>query len=184
MEIASSSGYSCTLSESRVCLMSLSDDLGRVLEDVPGARTWTRPRLLRAGVISAVVVACALVAAYYPKTMRDLGRMADENSSLDFQDRRIAGGNAVIARQDVLVYAETMIPRTAAYRVVKGPNLSETTGLEFYVEDYFRYFLMPRRPSDDASWIVCYGCDRAQWGNRFHVLVDVGDGNAIGRLRH
>ena len=30
---------------------------------------------------------------------------------------------------------------------------------------------MPRRPSPDARWIICYGCDRSELGDGFEVVV-------------
>ena len=142
-----------------------------------------RSRVLRVGVIGIVAIACAVAAVYYVNAIRDLDKKASDNSTLDFGDRQIAGGNAVVISQDSLVFARAIIPPTATYHVVTGPNLGETTGFEIYVEDYFRYFLMPRRPSDDASWIICYGCDTSQWGDRYEVLADTGNGVTIGRLR-
>lgn len=142
-----------------------------------------RLRVLRFGVIGIVVVACAVAAAYYVNAIRDLDTKASDNSALDFQDRQIAGGNAVVISQDPLAWARALIPPTATYRVVTGPHLSETTGFEIYVWEYFRYFLMPRRPSDDASWIICYGCDASQWGDSYEVLADAGNGVTVGRLR-
>jgi hypothetical protein len=142
-----------------------------------------RLRVLRFGVIGIVIVACVLAAAYYVNAIRDLDTKASDNSALDFQDRQIAGGSAVLISQDPLVLARALIPPNATYRVVAGPHLSDTTGFEEYVWEYFRYFLMPRRPSDDASWIICYGCDASQWGDRYEVLADAGNGVTFGRLR-
>ena len=127
--------------------------------------------------------ACTTLAIYYPRTIQRLGRTADENSALSFQDRAIAGGNGVVVTQDALVYAKAVIPRDASYQVVMGPNLpDQKRQFLAFVPDFFRYYLMPRRPSNAATWIVCYGCERARLGGRFQVVADLGDGIAVGRL--
>jgi hypothetical protein len=160
-----------------------SDEIGAADEDGAVTTDSLRLRVLRVGVIGIVVVACFVAAVYYVEAIRDLDRKAGDNSALDFQDRQIAGGNVVLISQDPLAWAKAIIPPTATYRVVTGPNLGETTGFETYVPDYFRYFLMPRRQTDDASWIICYGCDSSQWGDRYRVLADAGNGITVGRLR-
>jgi hypothetical protein len=42
---------------------------------------------------------------------------------------------------------------------------------------------MPRRPSESASWILCYGCDRNALGAPLDVLWHDDKGIAVGRLR-
>ena len=44
-----------------------------------------------------MLAACTVLVIYYPRTIQSLDRRADENSSLSFQDRSIAGGNGVVA---------------------------------------------------------------------------------------
>jgi hypothetical protein len=149
------------------------------------AESWlTAGGLRRSGVAACVLAACTVLVIYYPRTIQSLDRRADENSSLSFQDRAIAGGNGVVVTQDALVYARAVIPRDASYQVVVGPNLpDQKRQFLAFVPDFFRYYLMPRRPSNAPSWIVCYGCERSRLGDRFQVVADIGEGIAIGRLR-
>ena len=89
-----------------------------------------------------------------------LGKLAGENSRLGYADREVAGGNGVIIDQGALYQARALIPAGASYRMLVGPHLQSATALsEPFAGVYFRYFLMPRRQADQASWIVCFGCD-------------------------
>ncbi len=64
-----------------------------------------------------------------------------------------------------------------------GPKLTKSTDLTLdFVASWLRYFLLPRRPSDDARWIVCVGCDTSEYGSRYHVLWQDDIGISIGRL--
>jgi hypothetical protein len=143
----------------------------------------------RATTISRVAVACAAIAAgfalgYFPRAVSRLGDAASENSRLSFADREIAGGNSIVVDQEAAFEARLLIPRQATYRVVAGPHLQGATPLTRpFVEGWFRYFLMPRRPARDASWIVCYGCDEAELGEAFHRRWRDLSGISIGRLR-
>ena len=38
---------------------------------------------------------------------------------------------------------------------------------------------MPRRPDQDAEWILCYGCDRAALDSPVKVVWDGGNGITI-----
>ena len=69
-----------------------------------------RVRILRVGVIGIVVVACVVAAVYYVEAIRDLDKKAGDNSALDFQDRQIAGGSAVLISQDPLALARATHP--------------------------------------------------------------------------
>ncbi len=47
------------------------------------------------------------------------------------------------------------------------------------LENYMRYFLLPRRTSADARWIVCFACDRSAYPDAQPVWEDPEDGLAI-----
>src|SRR5262249_51017051 len=84
--------------------------------------------------------------------------------ALSFADREIAGGNGLVVDQGAVYAARGLIPNDQTYRVVVGPDYEGGTDLTgTYVDSYYRYFLLPRRPAEDASWIVCYGCDLSHY---------------------
>jgi hypothetical protein len=118
-----------------------------------------------------VVGATAVAVARLPTVIRQLEEDASRNSALSFSDREIAGGNGVVADQAHVYAARARIPEGESYHVVVSGDYRGGTDLTVpYVESYFQYFLMPRRPADDASWIVCYGCDLAEYEGRGTVV--------------
>ena len=42
-----------------------------------------------------------------------------------------------------------------------------------------RYFLLPRRTSPDAPWILCFACDRSAYPGAAPVWEDAEEGLAI-----
>jgi hypothetical protein len=146
-----------------------------------------RARLWRRHVSRAITVVClalvfSVVAVRYPKALSQLGDSASSNSSLSFEDREIAGGNSIIVDQRAAYEARALIPMTDSYRVVVGPNLQRKTGLtEGFVTSWLTYFLMPRRPAEDAHWVICYGCDLAMLGPSSEVRWQDDDGISIRR---
>jgi hypothetical protein len=146
-------------------------------------------RRFRNDAASSVVVVCVAVAlgvgaVYYYKALSQLGDTASSNSALAFDDREIAGGNSVVADQAAAYEARSLIPVSAAYRLVVGQRLRQHAELnEKYVEGWFRYFLMPRRPRLDARRIICYGCDTSELGGVYVVRWKDDIGISIGQLR-
>ena len=59
---------------------------------------------------------------------------------------------------------------------------AEATSLATTSPSYFRYFLMPRRPVQGAVWIVCYGCDIAEYDDA-EVLWRGPEDTSIVRVR-
>jgi hypothetical protein len=136
----------------------------------------------RLAAIAYVAVALALGVVYYVKGLSTLGDTASRNSSLTFEDREIAGGNSILVDQRVAYEARALIPENERYRVVTGPHMREMTELTAaYVGSWFTYFLMPRRPSTDARWILCFGCERAALAG-YEVRWENRKGISIGRL--
>jgi hypothetical protein len=123
----------------------------------------------RAGVTAAVAATVVIGGLYYAKALSRLGDIAGSNSSLAYDDREIAGGNSVIVDQAAAYEARGLIPSDAAYRFAIGSGLREQTQLTQYAGDWFRYFLMPRRPRGDAHWVICYGCDTSALGGSYVV---------------
>ena len=126
--------------------------------------------VLRAGVVFLLAVTLVAAAIRYAPSARDLHQTASRNSALSFSDREIAGGNSVLPDQTAAYEARGLIPEDETYHVAFGHDYAEGTPLTRpYTESYYLYFLMPRRPSDDPSWLICYGCDLAEYGDRARV---------------
>jgi len=127
----------------------------------------------RAAVLVVAVVIAGIGAATLPTRLSDFSGRANENASMDYADREIAGGNSLVVDQEAVYRARATIPKDATYRVAVGPNVEGATDLTVpYIVSYLVYFLMPRRPRDSASWIVCYGCDRGSLGRHSVVWDD------------
>lgn len=138
----------------------------------------------RLAVILYVVVAVSVGLVYYVKALSHLGDTASSNSSQSFEDREIAGGNSIVVDQQAAYEARALIPEAQTYRVATGSRLREATELtEGYVGSWFTYFLMPRRPSDGARWIICYGCDPSTLGASYEVRWQDRKGISILQLR-
>ena len=81
------------------------------------------------------------------------------------------------------IEARSLIPADGRYRIVSGPNVDGATELtEPYIDQFARYFLMPRRPSPDAKWILCYGCDPEALEVPSDVVWDGENGISIHRV--
>jgi hypothetical protein len=137
----------------------------------------------RLGAALCVALAIGFGLVYYPRAIDRLGNDATRNSSLSFADRDVAGGNSIVPDQLAAYQARALIPADERYRVVVGPNLKDKTDLTVpFASSWMTYFLMPRRPSDSASWVVCFGCDMSKLGAPFHALWTDEEGISIGRL--
>lgn len=139
--------------------------------------------LARAGVVVCVAVAVAFGQLYFVRTVDRLGDTADTNASMNFDDREFAGGNSLVADKRALYEARALIPEDGSYHLVAGPGVEGATELtEPYIDQFARFFLMPRRPAVDSDWIVCYGCDRATIDRSAEVVWDGGTGISILRV--
>lgn len=137
----------------------------------------------RVAVIAVVVVATGVGIVYFGKALSRLDNLASANSSLSFADRDIAGGNSILVDQLAAYEARALIPETATYRVVTGSQLKNPTPLtETFIANWLTYFLMPRRPSETARWIVCYGCDTTKLGGPYSALWHDDNNISIGRI--
>ena len=106
--------------------------------------------LLRIGVVFLVAVGRDAVVAATRGSSR-LGDDASRNSALSFADREIAGGNGLVADQAAVYARAELIPEDATYHVIVGPGYEGGSDLtRAYVDSYYRYFLLPRRPADGA----------------------------------
>ena len=115
--------------------------------------------------------------------MARLGQLAGDSNRLDYADREIAGGNGIVTAQAALYAARQIIPPHTAYRVVTGSHLKDATSLTVpFAPLYYGYFLMPRRQSENARWIVCVGCDLRATSTRAHVVWTDESGISIARV--
>ncbi len=139
--------------------------------------------IARLGVVLCTAVALATGVVYFVKAVDRLGDTARTNAAQNFDDREFAGGNAVVVGNRALYEARALIREDETYRLVTGPGIVGATELTApFIDHYARYFLMPRRPSPDARWIICYGCDPASLGGGFEVLLEDEAGILVGRL--
>jgi hypothetical protein len=137
-------------------------------------------RVVRLGVAACVAVAVALGVVYLVRAVDELGEIASTNAALNYDDREFAGGNSLVADKGALYQARALIPEDGRYRVLTGsPVAGETELTQQYIDQFARYFLMPRRPAPDAPWIICYGCDTAAIGEPTSVVWANGGGISI-----
>jgi hypothetical protein len=135
---------------------------------------------IRIGVVFLAAVSVVAVVVAFPDRVRDADRTASSNSSLSYADRDVAGGNALVVDQVAVYEARGQIPEGADYRVVVGTDYTGGTELTRpFVDSFYRYFLMPRRQTEDASWIICYGCDLGTYGSRAKVVWEGPEGISI-----
>jgi hypothetical protein len=155
----------------------------RSLQPLEGLLAWP-DGIARLGVMLVVGVTVVFCLAYLPRALDRLGNQADRNSALSFADRDIAGGNSILPDQVAAYEARALIPEREPYRVVVGPGLTKLPSLPLgYADDWLSYFLMPRRQSRDARWIICLGCKPEELRGRYEVLWRDEIGVSIGRLR-
>ena len=139
--------------------------------------------IARLGVVLCTAVALVTGVVYFVKAGDRLGDTARTNAAQNFDDREFAGGNALVVANRPLYEARALIPEDETYRVVTGPDVEGATELTAsFIDHYARYFLMPRRPSPEARWIICYGCDPSSLGEGFEVLLEDEAGIYVGRL--
>lgn len=125
---------------------------------------------IRIGVLLLLATTVVAVVAAYPGVLRDLGDEAERNSAQSYSDREIAGGNGIVVEQAAVYEALALIPEDASYHVAVGPDYVGEELTRDHVAGYYRYFLMPRRPAEAAPWVICYGCDLAEYGPDADVL--------------
>jgi hypothetical protein len=137
-------------------------------------------RGVRVGVVACIVVIVAFGLVYLVRAVDRLDDTAGTNAAMNFDDREFGGGNSLVVEKRPLYEARTLIPEDGRYRVVAGPGVEGATDLtEPYIDQYARYFLMPRRPDPNADWILCYGCDRESLERPVAVVWDNGAGISI-----
>jgi len=117
----------------------------------------------------------------YPQAFADANREARANARLDQVDRELGGGNSVLPAQAIAVEARGLIPEGDTFTVAVGEPRGSWSSLAIpdTLESYMRYFLLPRRTSPDAPWILCFACDRSAYPGAAPVWEDAEEGLAI-----
>lgn len=139
--------------------------------------------VIRVGVVFLVAVAAVAVIVRYPTVLEDIDDSAARNGALSYSDREIAGGNGLVVDQTAVYAARALIPKGDTYHVAVSPDFSAGSDLTVkYVDSFYRYFLMPRRPAETAPWVVCYACDLAVYGHRAKVVWRGSDDISIVRV--
>ena len=139
--------------------MRVRDSLAGLLEWPDGTR-----RLVVAFCLAVILIALGM---RYPDAFRGLNATARANASLDWVDRQLGGGNSVLPSQSIAIEARGLIPESETFAVSVGEPREGWTELTVQpvVETYMRYWLLPRRLRPDASWILCFGCDRSAYAD-------------------
>ncbi|HJS50222.1 MAG TPA: hypothetical protein VJ745_07840 [Gaiellaceae bacterium] len=139
--------------------------------------------IVRSGVAFLVAVTVVAVLVRYPTVLRQAGRDAARNSDLSYSDREIAGGNGVVADQNAVYAARGIIPESETYKVVVDPGFQGGSSQTVpFVDSYYRYFLVPRRPAEAAQWLICYACDLEPYGSRAQVVWEGDEDVSIVRI--
>jgi hypothetical protein len=117
----------------------------------------------------------------YPHAFSDATREARANAALDQVDRELGGGNSVLPAQAIAVEARGRIPEDETFTVAVGEPRASWSELAIpdTLENYMRYFLLPRRAFPDAPWILCFACDRSAYPGATPVWEDAEEGLAI-----
>lgn len=140
--------------------------------------------IARLAAASCAAVCLAVLVYELPHAVSSLGDDAGRNAALSFADREIAGGNSILVDQIAAYQARALIPRNEPFRVVVGPNLKNATPLTAQaISPWLSYFLMPRRQTGNAHWVICYGCDTSRLGGAYESVWSDDDEISIGRLR-
>ncbi len=117
----------------------------------------------------------------FPREFGDANRAARANVRLDNIDRELGGGNSVLPAQAIAIEARGRIPARDTFAVAVGEHRSDWSVLAdpASLENYMRYFLLPRRMVSDAPWVLCFACDRSAYPGAQPVWEDSVQGLAI-----
>ena len=132
-------------------------------------------------VLFCVGVTLVALVWLYPQAFADATREARANAALDQVDRELGGGNSVLPAQAIAVEARGRIPEDETFTVAAGEPRASWSELAIppTLENYMRYFLLPRRAVPDAPWILCFACDRSAYPGAIPVWEDAEEGLAI-----
>jgi len=135
---------------------------------------------VRLGVIGCTVAIAAFGVVYLVRAVDRLDDAARANAAANYDDREFGGGNSLVVDKRPLYEMRARLRTDESYRVATGPGVQGATELtEPFIEQFARYFLMPRRPDPGAAWILCYGCDPAELARPTRSVWDDGAGISI-----
>jgi hypothetical protein len=125
-------------------------------------------------VLFCVAVMLVALAWLYLPAFREANRQARSNARLDMIDRELGGGNSVLPEQAIAIEARGLIPEDGTFAVAVGPPQPGWSSLTIppTVENYMRYFLLPRKMDPEAPWILCFACDRGAYPDAQTVWED------------
>ena len=121
-----------------------------------------------------LVVTVGAVVVLWPDAFADANRTARANAALDYVDRQIAGGNSVLPDPAIVIEAQGRIAPDETFLVAVGDPQDGWSELSTpdAIATFMRSVLLPRREAVDASWILCFGCDRGAYPGAEPVWED------------
>lgn len=110
----------------------------------------------------------------YPQAFADANRTARANARLDYLDRELGGGNSVLPDQAMAVEARGWIPEDGTYVIDVGEPQETWSELASpgALATFMHSFLLPRRDSAGAPWVLCFACDRGAYPGAETVWED------------
>jgi hypothetical protein len=137
--------------------------------------------IARLGAALCAAVAAVAVLVELPRALDRLGDRADASSKFTDEDREMGAGLGVVADQRALREARALIPADGSYDIVTGPApiRGSTELTRGFIEAFAASFLLPRRHSNSAHWVLCYGCDPDSTGKDVRVVWTNGAGVSL-----
>ena len=139
--------------------------------------------IARLGVVLCTTVAAVVMLIGWGRALDRLGDRASRSRALTYEDREMGAALGVVADQRALREARALIPPDGSYDVAVGPApiRGSTSLTRPFIESFAASFLIPRRHSNSASWVLCYGCDPAALGANARVVWTNGAGVSLVR---
>ncbi len=142
-----------------------------------------RPSGRRIATLALLAIMAVTILVQVPRALRTLGDRASRSSSFSYDDRLFATGNGIIPNKDLLYEAAASIPARGSYRFVLGDRpVANAKPLMLYASLFATYYLMPRRPSPDAHWVLCLGCDPQTLGGHVTTVWSDQQGSSLLRV--
>lgn len=132
-----------------------------------------------------LLVATVTALGYLPATFRSIDAKLRENGTTPLTDRELAGAHGVDISRTYLLAARRLLPPSAHYAVLTGPEVHVSTPITLVsVPTFSRFWLLPRRQVSlrTAGWLLCFGCDDARLRVRYDVRYREGDHLFIARI--
>ena len=122
--------------------------------------------------VIVIVTVAVFGLVYLVRAVDRLDDTASTNAAMNFDDREFGGGNSLVVDKRALYEARSLIPEDGRYRIAAGPGVDGATDLtEPYIDQYARYFLMPRRPDPSAEWASLERPADVVWDNGAGISI-------------